>query len=105
LQITAGTVIERFAGQLAVLAGSCGGLSGEVGVGGCEMPDADELEGCDAPVGRQVSEVALRLVTVGEQLLVDVIDARLAEVFEPQRVVVAFGEAVAAVAVGVRACR
>jgi hypothetical protein len=98
-------VVERFARELAVFAGSGGGLSGEVGVGGCEMPDADELEGPDALLRAMLGEVVLRLVAVGEQLHVNVINARAPEVFEPHRPVVAFGEAVAAVAVGVRARR
>jgi hypothetical protein len=58
-------VVERFARQLAVFAGFGGGLSGEVGVGGCEMPDADELEGCDALLGRVLGELALRVVAGG----------------------------------------
>jgi hypothetical protein len=41
-------VVERFACEFALFAGSGGGLCGEVGVGGCEMTDADELEGRDA---------------------------------------------------------
>jgi hypothetical protein len=72
-------VIERFARQLAVLAGSGGGLRGEVGVGGCEMADADELEARDAPLRRGLGEVALRLVAVGEQLVADVINAALTQ--------------------------
>jgi hypothetical protein len=47
-------LVERFARQLAVLTGSCGRLRGEPGVGGCEMPHADELERRD-PLG--VSEL------------------------------------------------
>jgi hypothetical protein len=47
------------------------------------MADADEVEPCDAPFGRGLGELALPLVGgVGEQLLVDMVGAGLAEVFE-----------------------
>ena len=76
-------VIERFTRQFAVLTRSSGRLSGEIGVCGCEMADADEVEPCDAPFGRGLGELALPLVGgVGEQLLVDMVGAGLAEVFE-----------------------
>jgi hypothetical protein len=38
-------VVARVARELPVLAGSRGGLRGEVGVARCEMPDTDELQG------------------------------------------------------------
>jgi hypothetical protein len=98
-------VVERFARQLAVFAGSGGGLSGEVGVGCCEMADADELKARDASLGRDPGEVALRLVAVGEQLCLDVVGAVLAQRAEVGGVVAGFREAVAAVADGVRARR
>jgi hypothetical protein len=43
-------VAKRFARQLAVFTGPSSRLSGEPGIGGCEMADADELERCD-PLG------------------------------------------------------
>lgn len=67
-------VIERFARQLAVFAGSGGGLGGEVGVGGCEMADANELEPADTAFGSGLRELALPLIAVSGQLLADVID-------------------------------
>jgi hypothetical protein len=85
-------VVERFARQLAVFAGSGGGLGGEVGVGGCEMPDTGEREGCDALLGIKLCEFALRPVATLEQLLVDVQLARFAQVFEPQRPAAALGQ-------------
>jgi hypothetical protein len=73
-------VVKRFARELAVFAGSGGGLGGEAGVGGCEMPDAGEREVCDALLRGELGELALRLVAVGEQLLADVAFAFAAEV-------------------------
>jgi hypothetical protein len=75
-------VIERFARQFAMFAGSGGRLSGEVGIGSCDMTDTDELEACDTALGGGRREVALLLVTVGKQLLTDVVDAGLAQVLE-----------------------
>jgi len=60
-------VIERFARELAVFAGSCGGLGGEECVGGCEMADADEFEASDALLRSEFGERALCLVALGEQ--------------------------------------
>jgi hypothetical protein len=96
-------VIERFARQFAVLTRSGGYLSGEVGVGGCEMTQADELKARDALFGVGLRELALLLIAVGEQLRADVIDAGLAQVFEVNREAPALGQAVPAVADGVRA--
>ena len=62
---------------------SGGRLSGEVGVGGCEMTDADEFEACDAAFGRGLCELLLFLVAVCEQVVADVVDAGLAQVLEP----------------------
>jgi hypothetical protein len=98
-------VIERFARELAVLTGSGGRLSGEVRVGGCEMADADELKACDAPLRGELGELALLAVAVCEQLLADVVGAVLAQRAEVGGVAAGFGEAVAAVAEGVRARR
>jgi hypothetical protein len=75
-------VIEPFVRQLAVFAGSGGGLSGQVGVGGCEMADANEVKPRDAPLRGGLGELALLLISVDEQLLADVIGARLAQVLE-----------------------
>lgn len=98
-------VIERFARQFAVLTRPCGRLSGQVGVGGCEMAYADELKASDAPFGVNLGQFTLRVVAVFEQLLADVVGADLAQVFEVDREAPGFGEAVAAVADGVRARR
>ena len=75
-------VVERFARELAVFAGSGGGLSGEVGVGGCEMADADEVEGRDALLRCEIGELALHGVAVGEQLRSDVVFAGLPQLLE-----------------------
>jgi hypothetical protein len=52
-------VVERFSREFAVFAGSGGRLSGEVGVGGCEMARTDELERRDALVAGELHELAL----------------------------------------------
>jgi hypothetical protein len=62
-------VTERFARELAVFAGAGGGLGGEVGVGGCEMADADELEPAHATLGGGLRKFALLLIAVCSQLL------------------------------------
>jgi hypothetical protein len=98
-------VVERFARELAMFAGPGGGLSGEVGVGGCEMTHADELKPADPAFGVDLGDLTLRLVAVGEQLLADVVDAGLAQISESDGVVAGLGQAVAAVAEGVRARR
>ena len=58
-----------------MFAGSGGGLSGEVGVGGCEMADTHELKAPNPVLGGELRELALALSAVGEQLLADVIGA------------------------------
>jgi hypothetical protein len=68
-------VFERFARQLAVFAGSGGGLRGEVGVGGCEMADADEVKPAHAPLRGGLRELALPLITVSGQVFADVVGA------------------------------
>jgi hypothetical protein len=74
-------VVERFTRQLALLTGSRGRLSGEVGVGGCEMTDADELERADALGWGELRERALCVVAaVGEEVFVDVALAFCAQV-------------------------
>ncbi|MDT5208985.1 MAG: hypothetical protein QOF67_1400, partial [Mycobacterium sp.] len=73
-------VIERFTRQLAVFAGSGSGLSSQVGVRSCEMADADEVKPAHAPLGLCLRERALLLIAACEQLLVDVVDAGLAQV-------------------------
>jgi len=76
-------VFERFAREFAVFACSRGGLSGQVSVSGCEMADTNELEPAHAPLRLGPRELALRQVAVDEQLLMDVVGARLAQVLEP----------------------
>ena len=98
-------VAERFARQLAVLAGPSGGLSGQHGVGGCEMTHANELKGRDAFGVGELRQLALHPITVGEQPLADMILACLAQILERRRPLAALGQAVAAVAKGVRARR
>lgn len=69
------------------------------------MPDADELKGCHPLAWVDLRERALYCIAAGEQLLADVVGAVLAKLPERRRVVPAFGQAVPAVAEGVRALR
>jgi hypothetical protein len=69
------------------------------------MTDTDELKERDPVFGVELREVALRLVAVGEQVVTDVVGAVLTQRAEVDGVVTRFGEAVAAVADGVRARR
>ncbi len=96
---------ERFACEFALLAGSGGGLGSEVGVGGCEMTDTDEVEARHALFDGQLGESALRLITARKQLLAAMLLTRGAQILERRRPASGFGEAVAAVAERVRACR
>jgi hypothetical protein len=74
--------MQRFARQFAMFAGPCGGLSGEVGIGSCEMTDANELKARDPALIGGLGELALRSVSVGEQLFADVFGAVCAQGFE-----------------------
>ena len=73
-------VAERFARQLAVLTRPSSRLSGEPGIGGCEMADTDELERRDPLRVVELRQLALHPIALGDQLFTDVVLARLAHV-------------------------